>query len=275
MHVYPVSLRVKRQANPPADLTPPVRTGTTIDGFSSKSRSRLRFAAVNAFPALVSQFGLTYHDQAPTDGRQSKRHLDNWLKSLRRLVPDCGYLWIMEFQSRGAAHFHVFLTIPPDDRIRHDLAAAWVRITNGTPEQMAVHDHAKNWINWEINTAGYLAKYLDKAAQKCVPEGFSNFGRFWGNSVDLVPDPLKIPLVNIDASATDQTTGEIHGSSVQVIRWLGRLAEKQTRGYSRFRKRAQGHSYTILAGAAGYRQIEQYLCDLAQPPITPSRRALP
>jgi hypothetical protein len=270
IHLYPCSLRVKRKTVQAAPPEPPDRTGQNISGFTLKSKSRLRFAAVNAFPQLISQFGLTYHDQAPTDGRIAKRHLNAWLTYLRRRIPGIGYLWIMEFQSRGAAHFHVFLTIPPSDRIRHDISAAWVRITAGTPEQMRCHDHSKNWIPWEIRSAGYLAKYLDKDAQKTIPDGYSNFGRFWGNSTDLVPDAIRIPLDTIEEESTNPATGEIHGSSVQVIRWLGRLAEKQTNGYSRFRTRAQAGSYTILQGAPAYRQIERYLHNLAAPPLSHS-----
>lgn len=262
IEVYPVSVKVRRASRFPHKPVPPNRSGTNIVSFSKKSRSNLRTTAINAFPKLISQFGLTYHDKWPTDGRSCKRHLNAWLTALRRILPGVGYLWIMEFQRRNAPHFHVFLTVPPDEKTCLKLADAWCRIVApGDDAAQDFHRHEKNWIDWDMGTAGYICKYLDKEAQKCIPEGYVNFGRFWGNSLGLVPEPVTIPLNNLDEATTtvDRETGEMTGGSTTVIRWLGRLAEKQTKGYSRFRKRAQSGSYTMLQGAAAYRRIEDYL----------------
>jgi len=261
LEVFPVSLRVRRSGSCP-DRTPPDRSGSQIQGFSKKSRANLRFAAVNACPALISQFGLTYHDQWPTDGREVKRHLNAWLTALRRIIPGVGYLWLLEFQKRNAPHFHVFLTVPPDPATRRRLAEAWCRLTaDGDAEALRFHDHPRNWIDWEMNTAGYLCKYLDKEAQKAVPGGYHSFGRFWGASRRLVPKPVEVPLSGLDVlDQFDAETGEVLAEGQKlVIRWLGRLAEKQTRGYSRFRRRAVTGSYTMLQGSRAYLQIERYL----------------
>jgi hypothetical protein len=251
---------VKRSGGGNPNQEPP--TKTAIDAFSAHSRRRLRFRAVNAFPSLVSQFGLTYHDKWPVDGRTSKAHLNAWLTALRRLLPGVGYLWLLEFQKRSAPHYHVFLTIPPDESTRLKLAEAWCRITSpGDPVALRFHQDSRNWIAWDMGTGSYLCKYLDKEAQKFVPEGYIGFGRFWGNSRGLEAEPVPVPLDDLDESApVDQETSEIYGGQSTVIRWLGRLAEKQTGGYSRFRSRAPHGSYTILQGAAGYRQIEKYFC---------------
>ena len=258
VEVFPVSLRVRRQGCGNPNQQPPEKT--EIFSFSDHSRRRLRFRALNAFPALVSQFGLTYHNQWPTDGRTSKAHLNAWLTALRRLLPGVGYLWLLEFQKRNAPHYHVFLTIPPDEETRLKLAEAWCRITS--PDDSAAlrfHQHQRNWISWDMGTGSYLCKYLDKEAQKAVPEGYHRFGRFWGNSRGLEPDPVAVPLEELDQTAqVDQESGEVYGGTSVVIRWLGRLAEKQTGGYSRFRTRAPHGSYTILQGAAGFRQIQTY-----------------
>lgn len=264
LEIYPVSLRVKRPGSGNSDQAPPDRSGSWISSFSNGSRRRLRFRAVNAYPALVSQFGLTYHNEWPEDGRISKRHLDTWLKVLRRLVPGVGYLWLLEFQKRKAPHYHVFLTIPPDEDLRLKLAEAWCRITSpGDAAALRFHQDQRNWIAWDMGSGSYLCKYLDKEAQKDVPEGYHGFGRFWGNSRGLEASPVEIPLDDIDNTAqVDQETGEIYGGTSTVIRWLGRLAEKQTGGYSRFRTRAFRGSYTILQGADGYRKIEKYFAKL-------------
>jgi hypothetical protein len=164
------------------------------------------------------------------------------------------------------------LTIEPDQEIWKNLAAAWVRITGGTAEAEWWHgpERGENWISWDMGMATYLAKYLDKESQKVIPEGYENFGRFWGNSRQLKPVPLVTTLESLnDLSVVDKSTGEIYGGQETVLRWLGRAAEKRTNGYSRFRKRANHSSYYFLGGMKFYRQIEDYFSDLN---ATPQKR---
>ncbi len=267
IEIYRNQLKIRRPhpSNPKQIIFD--RSGTTLQGFSSKSKSRLRHAATNATPELISQFGLTYHSGWPTDGRVCKSQLNHFLTFLRKTLPGVKYLWLMEFQSRNAPHFHIFLTCLPESTVWNQLADKWSEITNGTQEQTWFHGSArgKNWIPWSMGDANYLCKYIDKESQKTVPAGYFNFGRFWGNSRGLVPDPETHPIKHLDTiSHVDQETGEIYGGETTIIRWLGRLAEKQTRGYSRFRTRAQFGSYSMQRGSPAYRQIENYFRRLNQ-----------
>ena len=259
LEIYPESLRIKRPGTGNTQ-PPPDRSNTQLTGFSDKSRRNLRFAAINAYPRLISQLGLTYHDKWPKHGRICKAHLNNFLTQLRKLLPDTCYLWIMEFQKRNAPHFHLFLSTPPDAATRRQLAIIWTRITSpDDAAALAFHDNPKNWIAWEMNNANYLVKYLDKDAQKSIPQDYVNFGRFWGNSRDLVKKPITFPLSDLaNLEIVDQETGEIDGGETKILRALGRLAEKQTNGYSKFRHRAPRSSYTILRGSRAYIQLERY-----------------
>ena len=68
-----------------------------IDSFSRKSRQNLKFLASNCTPELVSQFCMTYPDSCiPSDGRETKKHLNRFLTSFRLRFPLAHYLWILE-----------------------------------------------------------------------------------------------------------------------------------------------------------------------------------
>jgi len=138
---------------------------------------------------------MTYHRSNP-NGREVKKHLNQFLKLLRAKYPQCGYLWILEFQSRLTAHFHLFLTLSYETNGLHGyLAETWHRIAEpNSDEHLAVHKHPKNFIQWDMGSGAYLCKYLGKLYQKVIPKNFIGVGRFWGSSRNLVPPPYEIPM---------------------------------------------------------------------------------
>lgn len=206
-----------------------------IDSFSNKSRQRLRDVCANCVPDLISSFCLTYHQNVPTDGRIAKRHLDLLLKRLRRRYEGLKYLWILEFQTnRQAPHFHLFFTCEPSEEMRLFLAESWNEITGETESHKKWHAHPTNFFSWDMGEGRYLTKYLDKEAQKCVPEGFSFPGRFWGCSRGLVPPPVMVTEQKLDEfliPSLNPQTGEIYTTSAKkyIVRTLCRLIEARTR----------------------------------------------
>lgn len=273
--LYPRSLKLVREyhrdgVEPPGDLR------GEITGFSQASKRRLKFTASNASPALVSQFGMTYHKAEP-DGRTVKKHIDIFRRSLVRMFPDAGYLWILEFQTRKTPHFHLFLTLPHSTPGLHKfMAAKWHEIAEpDSPQHLRFHRHPSNFIPWDMGSGSYLCKYLDKEHQKAVPPGFTGVGRFWGNSRGLVPDPNMVDMENIDKAYSwdmeDQDTGEVSefNASDYVTRQLCRHHEKTLRKSPwKSSARRRPTSYTLPAGAAVYLQLEKYLEKL-RPDIPP------
>ena len=215
IELLPFDALVKRDFGPQPQ--PPHLQGLTrgnIEIFSGHSASRLVQTASNAMPQLVSQFCLTYHEASP-DGPTCKKHLDAWLKALKRASPGVGYLWILEFQTRGVPHFHVWLTEPYSEKLWKCLGAAWNRIAEpGSEKHLWWHTEARvdpatgklqrSYMAWEMKGAGYLRKYMSKKAQKAVPEGFKP-GRFWGSTRDLVPDAIKFAPEDLPAPIEDIT----------------------------------------------------------------------
>jgi len=267
VHFYRNSLKIKhpKMLSQAKQKTVPNRSDTTITGFSFGSRNRLRHIAANSSDSLISQYCLTYHNDFPTDGKECKRHLRAFLQFLRRNFPEMYYLWIMEFQKRGAPHFHLFFNVKPDKHIWDKITSAWIRISGGSKDAEWWHgsERGENWLDWDMGTASYLTKYLDKAAQKVVPAGYHNFGRFWGHSREIVPVPLVMPAADLEnISTVNKETGEIYGGKRTVLRWLGKYAEKSTNGYSRFRSRVAKYSYTVWGGTNIYTKIEDYFYKL-------------
>jgi len=176
---------------PPPEHAPGTRQA--IYEFSDRSRSHLDHICCNSGHLIKSQFCLTYHHQQPTDGTTVKRDLDRWLKSYRRRNPGSPYLWVLEFQNRGAPHYHVFLGSKVNRDMQKKMAKSWVRITKGDHKQEWWHNRPDNWMPWQMETASYVLKnYVVKTAQKEVPPSFQNVGRFWGCSRNMHPVPTVI-----------------------------------------------------------------------------------
>jgi len=111
LELYPKSIRIKRPftGEPP---TPPERITTTIQGFSKKSRMRLRFTGANSEDKIKTQFCMTYADVWPVNGRSLKADLNRFITSVKKSFPRLEYLWIAEFQTRGCPHFHLSMSTP-------------------------------------------------------------------------------------------------------------------------------------------------------------------
>ncbi len=89
-----------------------------ITEFSKPSRRRLRLKmAILRRACLPWMVTLTYPREWDQDDRQWKRDLDVFLKRLKRQFPTVALIWKLEFQERGAPHFHLFLWGLPLDQL--------------------------------------------------------------------------------------------------------------------------------------------------------------
>lgn len=203
------SVKVIRKGIPPAIVEG--RRGN-ITELSFRARSRLYHVALETMIPLTSMITLTYPGQFPTDGESAKKDLKYFLNAYRRRFPDSNYLWILEFQKRGAPHYHILTdvydilyrdrvwlaTVWSDrmisrdmfDPVRHKQALLDAEFE----KTFKVHFHRKVWepIREGDGAARYIAKYALKMEQKEVPEIYSNVGRFWGASSEVLR-PLVVP----------------------------------------------------------------------------------
>lgn len=277
--LYPCSLKILR---PGGHVISKRGKRREISSFSWASKRRLRFLAANAAPPLISHFGMTFHHRIPS-GREVKKNLHTFLISLKRAYPGIGYLWILEFQKRGTVHFHLWLTLPVGYGLHQFMAGRWNDIAEPeSKEHLKFHLHEKNFILWEMRSAGYLSKYLDKEHQKRVPEGFEKVGRFWGCSRGLVPTgvividqaiddrfshvpwkPSKMILRTVCKSeAIDDRFSHVSWKPSKVfLRTVCKSQESQVKKKTKWTtwgRRSKGN-YTILEGRSIYEGLIDYL----------------
>lgn len=147
-----------------------------ISEFSAASRERmLRSLLECEFTYRPKTFiTLTYPAQFSNDGRAVKAHLKRFLDRLQRKFPRIRIFWFLEFQERGAPHFHLYCSrlfrkgyIPRlwEWATEHDGGYVWITKIKGSG------------IGYALKSA---RRYSAKNEQKTVPVEFRSVGRFWG-----------------------------------------------------------------------------------------------
>lgn len=154
---------------------------------------RLKLTARNvpegSFKAFLT---LTYPESFPTDGIKVKRDLSVMRKWLRRHGVGGGF-WFLEFQARGAPHFHLFISNYPLCGVQ-GVAEAWYRIVgSGDPKHLDWHlgklsgRSCLEYVRKPHAASFYATKYASKQEQKLVPVNYNNVGRFWGTFGNMKP----------------------------------------------------------------------------------------
>ena len=164
-----------------------------ITEWSKQSRSRCERHIRNVEEGSIRAFlTLTYPAEYSNDGLMIKRHLKAMVKRLKRMGVADG-IWFLEFQKRGAPHFHCFLSQWPRSGV-DGVAHAWYEVVGSdNPDHLAWHlgklsgRPCLEWMRKPHAASYYASKYAVKSEQKTVPELYQNVGRFWGYWGDLKP----------------------------------------------------------------------------------------
>lgn len=149
---------------------------------------------------------LTYPAEfpAPADHEVYKAHLHRFKIALRRRWPLCSGIWKLEFQARGAAHYHFMLFglhDEPLEALRTWTRETWYRIAHHGDRHQGSAGTQVDPIKTTGGAMGYFAKYLGKGDQT-MPGNFS--GRYWGkiNAKCLPVAPAKALEVPDKMAAT-------------------------------------------------------------------------
>lgn len=228
--VYPGGMVVQRRSNLPLFWSRKyLRVRGRIKVVSKRSLNKLALIIKSCGVSFGSIMVLTYGGNYPMSGKKAKEDLNKFLIYAKRSFGGFEYVWVLEFQERGAVHFHIATTLhPPDELTRLVFASIWQKIS--TPMEweycrleekpqdgqdgafhrtdincLRVHCFPRHWeaIRKKEGVGRYFAKYANKLRQKQVPSWYSDVGRFWGASRGVkLPEPELLP-------ATDRQAREV------------------------------------------------------------------
>lgn len=191
------------------ELVPNVKRGTgsrgTIKGWTSRSVFNfMKRCARIEWPGRPLVFiTLTYPGIFEADPDAWKEHLRRFSIAWSRQWGAPMGVWAMEFQSRGAPHFHLAMVLPASlalvrardakgkeirvapPQLREWVARTWYELAgHGDIRHLNQHSKAEHCKPADRSgILGYLQRELGKAAQKTLPEWLQErgAGRWWGS----------------------------------------------------------------------------------------------
>jgi len=150
-----------------------------VISFTRRSRSRMlrTFAQIDrdyiGSSLLVT---LTYPRSFPTESGTYKRHFHSFSKRLRRVFPNSSAIWKLEFQTRGAAHYHLLVMGVPF-LAKEWLSHAWYDVVGShDPRHLRAGTQVQRCKSTR-QALSYAAKYVAKISTGAQVE---HTGRFWG-----------------------------------------------------------------------------------------------
>jgi len=189
------ALQLSGPKKPSQAPAPPTRENGDIARFSADSRRRLIKKILRLQRSKLSDgsfVSLTYHDDWVTEREDLQQDLAAFLQALRRQYPSAVYIWRLEFQKRGAPHFHLMIwrtgasDAPHLDQLADWVSTTWTRIADQDSEAHARYGADTRRITSWREALAYVTKYVAKTG----PEGEVEYsGRRWGASQSLPTAP--------------------------------------------------------------------------------------
>lgn len=170
-----------------------------ITHFSNASRRRLMrlMAQIDrtAFRRRPLFITLTYPAKYPTSSRVYKAHLRSFLARFARRYPHVPIIWRLEYQKRGAPHYHLMVFSPWYIDYRW-VAETWYAATGrGDVFTLISGTETRAVRSWR-GVMYYASKYMSKGGE--VPSGHKP-GRLWGvhSREDL---PIRLQVITLEWS---------------------------------------------------------------------------
>jgi len=188
-------LRLKTSSSFERTRKKPLRGKVTR--FSRKSRRRLLEVLARTAKATKPRVFLTLtYPSNMNDANVGKHHLRAFLERVRRRFPKCAGIWRIEYQKRGAVHFHfIFFNMPFWKA--SEIRIAWSEIIGEKNPRIHI-----TTCRSRRKSTYYMSKYVAKCANE-VSVSLSNVpylhvGKHWGyfNKPDIPMAELVIYAVS-------------------------------------------------------------------------------
>jgi hypothetical protein len=176
--------------------------------FSAASRYRLFRQLHQLKFKTVTFITLTYPGEFPVESRIYKANLKEWRRRFESSFGPIRAIWRLEFQARGAPHFHIMYLDCPFIPV-YDLCYLWKSVVHTF--DMA---HEVNGVDLKLITDGgqqaliasYLAKYIAKIDGRTGKNEFNHVGRWWGRWNIVDQEPLEFEVSDREAERIVTTT---------------------------------------------------------------------
>ena len=167
-----------------------------IQIFSRQSRFRLFKLLHQLEFNRITFMTLTYPEDFPTDPKVFKAHLKEFRRRFERTWGKIKAVWRLEFQKRGAPHYHIMYLDGPFIPIAN-VCLMWAEVIHSEDP-----NHKKIGVDIKLVAgktsqrlvASYLAKYIAKVDTRIIGKVFNKVGRWWGkwNIEEVKPTEILI-----------------------------------------------------------------------------------
>ncbi len=240
VHQKDVVFKIKTTGLDAVHREPHLRAANDIHGFSYQSARRLTLLVRNTADLWTGFVTLTYPKKFTNDGRAVKRHINAFCTFLRR--KKIAYIWVLEFQKRGAPHFHFLVS---GFISKTELSMRWFEIVgSGDPAHLKSGTNVKAVKNPD-HVGAYMASYMTKLEdhghnQKAVPGAYFHVGRFWGASKVLKVAHYKAEGLYADAA--------------RAVRRCRKWYESRCKTWG-FKWKWRGQGFILIGGAAMFTSL--------------------
>lgn len=225
-----------------------------VAGFSAASRKRMMEKLAQwRLKRRVYFVTLTYHEEWSRDWQGWKRDLDVLIKRIMRRFPDLEGLWRLEFQKRGAPHYHLIIT---DNHAEYDelkavITQGWAEIAHENSEyqgKYATNIRPVNLVS-RRHAMHYCAKYMAKVDSEHIDTATGEItqretGRCWGTWGDIDTEPVIVHRVS-PGQIEEFRAACIAMLKARKSRYADRFAElPRFKGFSLFGVGADAHEYS-------------------------------
>ena len=172
-----------------------------VQVFSAGSRYRLFRLLHQLTFKTVTFITLTYPDDFPTSSKVYKSNLVEFHRKFEIAWPGVQAVWRLEFQKRGAPHFHIMFLDCPFVPIG-ELLWMWKSTCHTwdmAHELLGVDLKLITDASQEALIASYLSKYIAKVDSQEIKSHERKCGRWWGKWNIVEPEPFECEISDREA----------------------------------------------------------------------------